>query len=236
MLVIEYDGTDFYGWQIQPRVRTVQGELLGAARRIFDDENLRVIGASRTDRGVHALGQVACIYTKISRPPEEVRNALNALTGDDIFVKDVKLVKDDFNPRFQAKSKVYRYRVLHGRSPLRRRYVWEYTPSIHLELLKKTAEAYKRIKDFANLSVEKEKDTTVNVLQVEWYRNGDEFHFIIEANRFLYKMVRILVGMSIAIASGKIPIEWLYEIEEGTRPKRIVVAPPQGLCLEKVNF
>ena len=236
LLLIEYDGTDFYGWQIQPKVRTVQGELLGAARRLFNDKNLRIIGASRTDRGVHAVGQVACIFTQNEKSPEEVKRALNALTGADLYVKAVRVVDDDFNPRFQAKSKVYRYRVLSGRSPLRRRFVWEYTPPLDFTLLEETANIYKEIKDFAHLSVEKERNTEVEIFQVKWLRHGDEFHFLIEANRFLNKMVRILVGMSVSIASGKAPAEWLRGIRDGIRPKRIVVAPPQGLCLEKVVF
>lgn len=236
LLFIEYDGTDFYGWQIQPDVRTVQGELLGVARKVFNEDDIKIIGASRTDRGVHAIEQVACIYTRKSRPLQEIKSALNALTGNDLYVKDVKVVENDFNPRFSARSKVYRYRVLQGRSPLRRRYVWEYTPTLDLMLLKKTADIYSKIKDFSHLSVEKEKNTSVEILQVKWFKEGDEFHFLIQANRFLHKMVRILVGVSVLIASERVSVDWLQEIQDGKGPKRIVVAPPQGLYLERVVF
>ncbi len=235
-LLIEYDGTDFYGWQIQPHQRTVQGELLQAARSLFQDPNLRLFGASRTDRGVHAMGQVAAIYTSQTRPLDVIRNALNALTGPDVVVHEVQEVPDTFHPRYDALGKRYRYRVLKGRSPLRRRFVWEYPFELDFQVLQEIAKRYQHTKNFRYLSVGPVENPEVEIQEVRWEQHEDEYHFVIEADRFLYKMVRTLVGMAVAVASGRVPMEELKRALRGEPPRRLVIAPPQGLTLEEVFY
>lgn len=235
-LWVEYDGTDFYGWQIQPDRRTVQGELLQAARTLFRDPQLKVLGASRTDRGVHAIGQVAAIYTVSPRPVEVIRNALNALTGPDLEVHRVQEVPDTFHPRYDAVAKRYRYRVLLGRSPLRRRFVWEYPFSLDFQVLQKIAVSYQRAKDFRFFAVGPVDNPIVHISFATWEEHGDEYHFVVEADRFLYKMVRAMVGMAVAVASGRLEMEEIEHALEGSRPRRLVIAPPQGLVLEAVKY
>jgi tRNA pseudouridine38-40 synthase len=235
---VEYDGTDFYGWQVQSGLRTVQGEMIQSISKIIRSP-FRLIGASRTDAGVHAEGQVASLHleTRTSRKVETLKKALNGLLPRDIYVKSVRRVSPDFHARFSARSKIYRYRVLEGRSPIRSRYVWEYPRPLDGEILEELSLAIKGTHDFSSLSVKTPAGKgKVNVKRAKWVKKGDEWHFIIEADRFLYKMVRILVGLQVSIASGRTPKEVLLEaLEEGKKP-RIMMAPPQGLSLVEVKY
>jgi len=237
-LLVEYDGKDFAGWQVQPKLRTVQGELIKSVDN-FLRKPFRLIGASRTDKGVHAEGQVVSLHTseEIKMKKEEFRRALNAILPKDIYIKEVTEEKEDFHARFSAKSKVYRYRLIKGRSPLRRNHVWEYPYDFDENKLREASDLLVGTHDFHTLSVGTGKGKgDVNVKKAYWKKSGDEWHFYIEANRFLYKMVRILIGLMMRIASGKASIEDLERALEGERRPRIIVAPPHGLTLLKIRY
>ena len=234
-LDLEYDGTDFFGWQIQPHRRTVQGELLEAARRLFPGQEIRLVGASRTDRGVHARHQVAVLWTRKFREPAEVQAALNALTGDDLWIHRVIRAPEGFNPRYAARAKRYRYRVVLGRSPLRRRYTWEFPLPLNPEQLQHLASQLLGEHDFGPLSVDRRESTRIRVLESRWHLEGDEAVYTIVAPRFLYKMVRILVGTMVLTAAGRLPSDTLARALEG-ESVRFVVAPPQGLVLDRIFF
>ena len=234
---LEYDGTDFYGWQVQPGLRTVQGEMIQSISKIVQSP-FKLIGASRTDAGVHAEEQVASLHISDKlRKSKTILKALNGLLPEDIYVKSVREVSPEFHARFSARSKIYRYRILEGRSPLRRRYVWELPYRLDKETLSWLSERTKGTYDFSSLSVKTPKGKgIVNVKKALWIKKGDEWHFIIEADRFPYKMVRTLVGLQVRIACGRAPKEVLLEaLVEGKRPK-VFTAPPQGLSLIKVNY
>lgn len=234
MLLLEYDGIGFHGWQVQPGLRTVQGELIDKLEK-FLKRKFKLIGASRTDSGVHAEGQVASLHTEEEIDSKKLKSYLNGVLSEDLYVKDLMRVRDDFHARFSAISKVYKYRVLKGRSPLRRLRVYEYGMEIDEAKLKEAAGLLIGEKDFTAFAVG-DKGGIVKVKRARWTRRGDEFHFIIEADRFLYKMVRALVGLQLRIASGKENMDVLKKaLEEGKRPK-MHIAPPQGLTLVKVKY
>lgn len=239
-LTIEYDGTDFYGWQVQSEFRTVQGDLMKAIKRLMPDVEFRLIGASRTDRGVHAEGQVANLLIENLRfkTLEEFHKALNHVLPPDIYVRKIERVDDSFHARFSAKSKVYRYRILpERRSPLRRRFVWEYPYSFDRGLLFALARHFVGEHDFKFLAVAGEERTTVcRILRAEWKIVDDEVHFEIEGNRFLYKMVRALVGLMMRIASGREPSDAIRLALLGKQKPKLWFAPPHGLTLVEVRY
>ncbi len=234
-LDLEYDGTDFFGWQVQPHRRTVQGELLAAAQRLFSGQPIQVIGASRTDRGVHARHQVAVLRTGQARPPGEIQSALNALTGDDLWIHRVQGAPPDFHPRYQARAKRYRYRLVRGHSPLRRRYAWEFPLDLRVPLLHELAALLPGEHDFRHLSADTRDNTRITILASQWHEVGDELVYTVVAPRFLYKMVRILVGTMVLSAAGRLPEDTLQRALQGERV-RFVVAPPHGLVLDRVFF
>ncbi|MEO0142504.1 MAG: tRNA pseudouridine(38-40) synthase TruA [candidate division WOR-3 bacterium] len=151
-LTIEYEGTDFFGWQYQPNKRTVQGEIESALKRITK-ENIRVIGAGRTDQGVHALGQVANFKTESEIKPENLKDALNSLIADDVYIKEIIEVPLDFNARSSAKSKIYQYNIMRKYSPLQRRYFWLVEYTLNLGEMKRAIRYFIGEHDFKNLSV-----------------------------------------------------------------------------------
>ncbi len=237
-LTIEYDGTDFKGWQIQPNARTVQGVLEKAIEQLVGHHRFRFVGASRTDTGVHAEGQVASLRVDTLRmPPEDFHYSMNRILPPDVFVKSFEEADAKFHARFQAKGKLYRYRLLPGRrSPIRRRFVWEYPQRLDLDLLSKTAKMVEGTHDFRAILVGEQKDATCTVERSEWSIEGDEFVYHIKGNRFIYKMVRILVATMVETASGRLPADTMRLILQSKVRPKIFVAPPQGLTLVRVFY
>jgi len=215
-------------------VRTVQGELLKALRVLFPEGQFKLVGASRTDRGVHAEGQVASLHTDFDVDVESLKRSLNGLTASDILIKEASEAEPDFNARYSAKGKLYRYRVLLGKSPLLRRFAWECPFEPDLEALNRLASEVLGEHDFSLLSTD-ERGGTCNVKYAAWLERGEELYFEIIADRFLHKMVRILVGTMILIASGRIDEKSLAGYFRGRR-SRVLVAPPHGLTLVRVYY
>jgi len=237
-LTVEYDGSGFWGWQIQPDVRTVQGELKKAVSKLIHGR-FRIIGASRTDRGVHATGQVASLHVEEAVfSPDELKRALNALLPDDIYIHNLEEMPVNFNARFHAKSKVYLYRILPDkRSPIRRKYVWDGINNFSPEIARRVFNSLTGEFDFSGLIIgDPRKDTRSRISRTVVREVGDEFHFEIEGDRFFYKLVRILVGFTVSIASGREREEVFRDALNGRRPDIFWIAPPQGLTLLKVNY
>lgn len=250
-MIIEYDGTDFYGWQYQPGKRTVQGEIEEAIEETTGQPT-RIIGAGRTDQGVHALAQVANFKTESKILPEKLRKALNSLTGEDICIKEVSEVPLEFHARFSAKSKIYQYRIMTQYSPLKRRTHWLVEYKLNIERMKKVIPDLVGEHDFKNVSVSDEASTPTNEISPADSENAhknticriddlslttDGFDIIIsiEANRFLRKMVRGLVGFLVDVGRGRYYPEDLMQIFSGGQ-KAIYFAPPQGLCLMEIRY
>ncbi len=234
-ITIEYDGTEYSGWQYQPGKRTIQGEIEGVLYRITG-EKIRIIGAGRTDAGVHAENQVANFLYNGRMSSEELKKAMNSLLPKDIFIKEIEEVSKNFNARYDAKSKLYRYRVILGRSPLRKRYAWEYPFPLDIEKIQDTTQIFIGKKNYANFCQVNEKNPYIEVKKLIVERKNDEILFEIEAQRFFYKMVRRIVGALCEIGRGEWKKEDVAELFEARREKRPITAPANGLTLVHVKY
>jgi tRNA pseudouridine38-40 synthase len=231
-IIVEYDGTDFYGWQVQPRKRTVQGELEKALKIIFG-KKIRITGSGRTDTGVHAKGQVVSFACPDKIPPGELKNAINGNISEDIIVKECKKVPEDFNARFSASLRVYRYQIAKEKSVFSRRYFYTVDYKLDMKKMKKAAKELLGEKDFSNLAT-KDKGKC-NLKRIKIFEDENNIFIEVESNRFLRRMVRGIVGLLIEAGKGEIePVE-VKKILSGKK-RRPPVAPPEGLFLIKVKY
>ena len=239
---LQYDGEHFFGWQVQPGQRTVQGELEATLTRLFD-RPARVIGSGRTDRGVHATGQVAATDAPPRWSPDALRRATNALLPADLWVEEAADVPPNFHPRYHAIARSYVYRVglsPISRSPFHARWCWPVAEALHQAPMQRAAELLvgtRSFRSFAKAGQEERGDLcTVSAAEWrQWDAVGIEFH--ITANRFLHHMVRYLVGTLVAVGRGIRPASDLGGLlEPGTALITSPPAPPQGLYLREVSY
>jgi tRNA pseudouridine38-40 synthase len=209
-IILAYDGTHFLGSQRQAASRTVQSELEKALRKIGWDEKTVTL-AGRTDTGTHASGQVAAFDLDWGHGLADLHKALNAHLPHDMAVREVKVAADTFHPRFDASSRRYRYRLFctSVRDPLRERYGWRVWPAV--TDLMPLASIWPGTHDFAAFGTppRTEGSTVRTVLSAEWQNSGDEWTFDIQADAFLYRMVRRLVYVQVAVGQGRLPAEML---------------------------
>ena len=237
-LLIEYDGTAFHGWQIQPDQRTVQGTIQECLGTLLQEETT-LLAAGRTDAGVHAFGQVANVIAQTSLLVENIRNGLNALLPGDIVIRGVQIVTDEFHARYDAKRRVYRYRISRRRRAIERSYVWIVSYPLDADRMRTACAALLGPHDFSAFrgaaSTARTSDCTV--FRSEWVERDEELHFEIEADRFLHNMVRIIVGTSVDIGRDRRSPTWMAEIL-AARDRRIAgrTAPARGLCLLRVEY
>jgi len=237
-LRLEYDGTAFSGWQYQPGRRTVQGVLEEKLGELLE-EKVSLIGAGRTDAGVHALGQVANFKTSRGLPLRAFVPGLNRLLPSDIAVLEAQEVALDFHSRFHAKRRCYRYQLITNRSPLRERYAWYVRYRLDVGVLTRSAAKIIGRHDFTSFSSSQAEAESflVNVSKAGWKQKGDSLTFEIEADRFLHNMVRILVGTMVDMARGKLnPGDLSAILKARDRRRAGRTAPPQGLFLVRVSY
>jgi tRNA pseudouridine38-40 synthase len=237
-LEIEYDGTDFHGWQIQPKLRTVQKEIQDKLQIILKHE-VTLIGSGRTDVGVHALGQVANFKTQNQLDAESMLRGLNGLLPPDVVIKSVKEVDSDFNARYSAKSRIYRYRVHLGKTAILRNYVWEVSYSLNPKNIVEATEQIMGEHDFSSFCVAEsaKEDNVCQVMTAKWEKLQKELVFAIEANRFLHTMVRSLVGTSVEVGRGYLSVSDFAQIMKAKdRRKAGPTAPACGLYLVEVKY
>jgi len=231
-IIVEYDGTDFFGWQVQPIKRTVQGELEKALKVIFN-KKIRITGSGRTDSGVHALGQVASFACPEKISAKELKNAINGNISYDVFVKECKKVPEDFNARFSASSRIYRYQIAKEKSVFNKRYFLQVDGEFNINKMKKARKELIGEKDFSNLAT---KDSGKCYLKRIKISEDEKNIFVeVESNRFLRRMVRGIVGLLIAVGKEEITPAEVKDVLSGTK-RRPPVAPPQGLFLVKVRY
>ena len=241
-LTLEYDGADFNGWQAQPGdQRTVQAVLEAAIAQVTG-ARIRVAGASRTDAGVHALGQVASAEIPTQLAPAALQRAVNGVLPADVAVVGSELAPDDFHARFSALGKLYRYRVWNGaiRSPLRAARSYTVVRKLDCSAIAKAAEAFVGCHDFAALqaagSAVENTVRTVRRLEIECEPAGD-LVFWVEGDGFLRHMVRNLVGTLLEVGTGRRSIESMTELLAARdRQWAGPTAPSAGLTLMRVFY
>lgn len=243
-LVLQYDGSRFAGWQRQPVLVTVQGTIESVLERLFE-RPVTLIGAGRTDAGVHARGQAAHVRVPETWNASKLRRALNSLLPPDVWIAQAHNVSDQFHARYSATSRRYTYQLGtddESASPFRRRYEWQVPWKLpHEASLATTARALLGEHQFLGFAVRGTAPATDQhrciVTRAEWRQNGGRLDFTIEANRFLHHMVRFIVGTMVDIAAGRRAETSFAELLNA--PDNLAVSPPapsHGLFLERVRY
>lgn len=239
-LTIAYDGTNYCGWQIQPNGITIE-EVINKALSKLTGENILVIGASRTDSGVHAMGNVAVFDTETTIPPEKIAVALNQRLPEDIVVTKSEEVPLDFHPRYCDCSKTYEYHIINTRIPVPTKRLTNYFVSYVLDIDKMRQAASYLVGEhdfvsFCNVRTDVE-NTVRTITALDIITNRNEITVRITGNGFLYNMVRIIVGTLIRVGRGFYEPEKVKEILEAKDRKAAgVTAPPHGLMLMEINY
>lgn len=239
-LTIAYDGTKYCGWQIQPNGITIE-EVINKALSKLTGENVVVIGASRTDSGVHAMGNVAVFDTETTIPADRIAMAVNRILPEDIVVVKSEEVVSDFHPRYCNCEKTYEYHIVNTRIPIPTKRLTNYFVSYELDIDKMREGAAYLVgeHDFASFcNIKTDVDSTVRtVKELEILKNGDEITIRISGNGFLYNMVRIIVGTLIRVGRGFYQPEQVKEILEAKNRKAAgVTAPPHALMLMEIRY
>lgn len=239
--IIEYDGTDYHGWQCQGDLPTVQKTIEDAIRKITG-ENVKITGSGRTDAGVHAMGQVANFFTQAQMDPETLRKALNSTLPRDISIIKTQEVPEGFHAQFSSRSKVYEYRISNRSHPpaLQRNRVWHIQQKLDTKKMREAAAYLEGTHDFsvfatADITV---KTTVRTVKRVHVRKTREGIILIeIEADGFLKRMVRMITGTLVETGKGKLTPEGFGQIlEAGQKTKNVFTAPPSGLFLKKVIY
>lgn len=241
--VIAYDGTNFHGFQKQPNGRTVQEEVEKTLQKMNNGEPITIYGSGRTDAGVHAMGQVIHFDYPQERPVERMRFGLDTQTPEDIAVRSVEIVSEDFHARYDVAEKTYHFKVQieKPRSPFRRFYTSYYPYPLDLEKIQQALPDLLGTHDFTSFcatggSIE-DKVRTIYQADMEVSSDGREITFIFRGNGFLYKMIRILVGTLLKIGNGRLPADSIPEIIAlKDRNAAGPTAHPEGLYLAEVKY
>ncbi len=258
-LTIEYVGTDYAGWQHQnstrlrsrassgcppklqrrrTKLKTIQGTIERILKKVLQ-EKIKLIGSGRTDSGVHAKAQVANFKTNSGIRPDKLQRALNSLLPGDIVISGIEETDLDFHARYQVKSKIYRYTLLNRRYPSARLrdFVYFYPYPLNVKAMKRQARLLLGRKDFKSFqaSDKKFRDSIRTIKKLNIKKDNDFIYIDIEADGFLYNMVRNLVGTLIEIGKGR-PIDIRKLMRSRDRRRAGPTVPPQGLCLLRVRY
>ena len=242
-VTIQYDGTNYSGFQIQPKDRTVQGDIEKALKTMTKGIAIKLQASGRTDAGVHALGQVIHYDYPAMIPPERMQQALNSLTTDEIAIVKVEIVDETFHARYFTAEKTYQYRVNTNQvvDPFRRNYALHHPYPVHLDDLKAALTDIVGEHDFSSFCAVKSgrenKVRTIYEADVIWNEATGDLIFTFRGNGFLYNMVRILIGTLLQIANGRRPVHDLARIIAAKdRQQAGPTASPAGLYLLKVTY
>ena len=235
-LDLSWDGTNYCGWQFQPNALSIQEAVENALTQIFPKEDISVVGAGRTDAGVHAIQQIASFHVLQKRPPQIILRGINSKLPKDIVCTNVEEVADGFHPRHHSKEKLYRYRILTREvaCPFRYLSTWHVGRPLNLEQMHRAADLFVGDHDFGSFRAQgcTAKSTFRTIVRSELLMDNDELHFEVQGKGFLRHMVRIMAGSLVAVGLGKIEIS---DIAQALRtPDRSILgqtAPPHGLWL-----
>lgn len=244
LLVTQYDGGRFSGWQRQPASRTVQGEMERVLQRLAGGVHVNAVAAGRTDAGVHAHGQAVGVRMPGNWTPDRLRKALNSLLPSDLWIRDAHEMEPDFHPRYSATERRYGYLVGTddlARSPFRCRYEWALTCHLDSEALQSEADALHGEHTFRAFAVANTAPANdhhrCTIHHARWVPRDGGWIFEVSANRFLHHMVRFLVGTMIEVARGKRPRGAIAKLlTESTNAYTAPPAPAHGLSLLEVKY
>jgi len=236
-LIVEYDGTDFDGWQIQPRCRTVQGVFEDALCSVMG-KHIRVTAAGRTDSGVHASGQVVSFKAPDKMSADRLVRALNGNLPGDVTAVSASEMPEKFNARFDATARTYRYTITERRISIGKNYAWNVKYRLSRELLEVSTSPLNGHCDLRGFSKGDDSDDFSTIIYDNFWRFEKELMiFEIKAVRFFQHSVRSIIGTAVSVARGKKPPDIFKEILEN-RDRKLSgpTAPPSGLCLIKVDY
>lgn len=241
LLTISYDGTNYCGYQTQPKLPTIQGALELAIKKVNNNKKSILQASGRTDKRVHALGQCAHVDLDIEITSKKLKRALNSNLPDDIHIIKVEEVSNGFHARYLVKSKEYHYFINLGEyNPTERNYVFQYNYKLDIKRMKKAIKVFLGTHDFrAFVTENREKENCVRTITKASIKkvSKDKYVFIFKGNGFLRYQVRNMVGILIRLGEGKISKKELKEIlESKTREKTGVTAKAEGLYLVKVEY
>lgn len=239
-LTLEYDGTRYSGWQLQKNERSVQGELLQSAIKVFGTQQVEIYGAGRTDAGVHARGQVAHLAvpdTKLS--PEQIRIRLNDELSHDVNILQVEKTHPKFHARHDAKSRSYVYEISKRRDAFGKKFSWWVRDRLDVAAMREAAGRLVGFHDFGSFS-DADKDnqsSKVNLTRLEVREQGDRIYIHISGSHFLWKMVRRITGVLVEVGRGNMSPDTVEGfLETPSREPAKFTAPPSGLFLERVEY
>ena len=235
---IQYDGSNYAGWQEQENANTIQETIKNSINTILR-EKVNLIGSGRTDAGVHALGQVANFKTLQELDVYKFQHSLNSILPNDISVRKTDKVNDSFNSRFDAKKRSYLYFISRGKSPFYNSYSFQYRGKIEVDLLNKLSNGFIGENDFTSFSKKNSDTKNKNciVYQARWRETNDLFIFLIQANRFLHGMVRTIIGTLLRAMEKKLGEYYFNEVfSKKDREAAAEAVPAKGLFLFKVSY
>lgn len=236
---IQYDGTHYHGWQVQPNAVTVQEVITKELEKILPDKKVDIVGCGRTDTGVHA-SQYFFHFDTVNEIDESIISfKLNHMLPDDISVKHIKQVSDDWHARFTAKKRTYHYFINFEKDPFDRFHSYYFTKELDLEAMNEACQELKKHRDFTSFS-KVNTDTMTNdcdIFEVGWKIEDTKIVFTVTANRFLRNMVRAIVGTMLEVGTHKLSIEDFNEVikakDRGRAGKSV---PGHGLFLAKIEY
>jgi tRNA pseudouridine38-40 synthase len=239
-LLIEYAGTRYSGWQIQKNARTVQGEIDRAVRELSGRKDFELHGSGRTDAGVHALAQVAHLELYTTLPPELLRRQINDALPADIHVREITKAAHKFHARHDAVARAYLYQISRRRTAFAKPFVWWVREPLDLDRMREAAAAFQGLKDFASFTDDDpgEKSTRVQIESVELIEAGALILVRIQGSHFLWKMVRRIVGVLVAVGRGELKPADASAFLDDPRgaATAALTAPAAGLFLEGVYY
>ncbi|MBA4322909.1 MAG: tRNA pseudouridine(38-40) synthase TruA [Odoribacter sp.] len=238
-LTLEYEGTKYAGWQMQKGGKSIQGEILDASRDLFNQDNIEIYGAGRTDSGVHALAQVAHLEVETDLIPLKIKYGINDRLPSDISILNVEEAGPRFHARHDAVARSYIYQISRRRTAFGKKYVWWIKDNLDLELMKKAASAFPGLKDYRSFTDETQESgsTKVEIKHADVYEYGDILLFHVIGSHFLWKQVRRMTGVIVDAGRGKLSYDDVLSFFK--TPSDIpakLTAPPSGLFLERVYY
>jgi len=238
-LLIEYEGSNYHGWQQNTGVKTIQGEMLKACQQIFNTKKIELYGAGRTDAGVHALGQVAHLNAPTQMHAETMLERLNEILPYDIHVVTLEKCDAGFHARYDAVARSYVYIISRRRSAFGKRYVWWVKENLSVDKMQEAAAIFRGFHDFSSFGsiASEEKSTLVDISHLDVTESGNLIILHILGSHFLWMMVRRITGVLVHAGKGKLTLKEIRSFMDhySERPSQLS-APPSGLYLQRVYY